>query len=123
MKRRSVQAYNESGERDMERPSMLYTLVMAILKVIARAILALFGGLRVEGIENIPQRGPILVTPNHISDSDPAFIALTLPRAAYFMAKSELFAVPVVGALLRFLRGFPVRRGEPDRGALRRSEE
>lgn len=107
----------------MQRPSMLYTLVVALLKLIARLLIAVGRGMRVEGRENVPDQGPILVTPNHISDSDPALVGMTLPRPAYFMAKSELFAVPVFGPLLRFLRGFPVKRGQPDRSALRKAEE
>jgi 1-acyl-sn-glycerol-3-phosphate acyltransferase len=35
------------------------------------------------------------------------------------MAKSELFDVPVLGPFIRFGGGFPVRRGEPDREAVR----
>lgn len=39
------------------------------------------------------------------------------------MAKSELFEMPVVGPVIKAYRGFPVKRGEPDRNALRQAAE
>jgi 1-acyl-sn-glycerol-3-phosphate acyltransferase len=39
------------------------------------------------------------------------------------MGKSELFEIPVIGGILRLVDSFPVKRGEPDRAALRRASE
>jgi len=39
----------------------------------------------------------------------------------HFMAKAELFAIPVFSAVLRQLNVFPVKRGEPDRKAIKHS--
>ena len=41
----------------------------------------------------------------------------------YFMGKDELFRVPVFGAIFRGVRAFPVKRGAPDRAALRHATE
>jgi 1-acyl-sn-glycerol-3-phosphate acyltransferase len=81
------------------------------------------GGICIEGRENVPRKGGILVTPNHISNADPPTIGFALPRASYFMANEKLFHRPVLGLLIRWLHGFPVKPGTPDRAALRRGEE
>lgn len=56
---------------------------------------------------------------NHQSDLDPVVVQLACPRPVYFMAKSELFEMGFVGYFLRLFRAFPVKRGEPDRGAIK----
>lgn len=74
--------------------------------------------LRVEGRELLPARGPYIVAANHISWLDPPAIEFALEIPIRYMAKREVFGVPVVGGLLRALGNFPVRRGESDRHAL-----
>jgi 1-acyl-sn-glycerol-3-phosphate acyltransferase len=74
--------------------------------------------IRVEGLENLPQRGPYILVSNHISWYDPPAIEFALRIPIRFMGKRELFAVPVIGFVLRAIGSFPVRRGESDRRAL-----
>jgi 1-acyl-sn-glycerol-3-phosphate acyltransferase len=81
------------------------------------------GGIRFVGRANVPRKGGVLIAPNHISDADPTAVALALPRRCYYMAKEELFDKPILGTLIRWLRGFPVKRYTADRAALRRAEE
>jgi 1-acyl-sn-glycerol-3-phosphate acyltransferase len=96
------------------------TIAQAFIKAVVRGL----AGLRAEGIENIPNSGPLLVCPNHISDSDPATVYGVLGRQdVYFMGKSELFKIPIFGAFIRYLGAFPVRRDSADRAALRQAEE
>ncbi|EKP93891.1 lysophospholipid acyltransferase family protein [Thermaerobacter subterraneus] len=73
----------------------------------------------VRGLENVPARGPLLVIANHFSWLDPPLVGTVLPRKVHFMAKQELFHSPVAAWVLRRLGAFPVRRGQPDRWALR----
>jgi len=74
---------------------------------------------KVRGRENVPRRGPLIVASNHISYLDPPVIGAAVPRILHYMAKSELFRIPVFNGLIRFLNAYPVRRGKPDRRALR----
>ena len=77
--------------------------------------------LRVSGVENVPAGGAI-IAPNHQSFFDIPLVALVLAlhgRRTYFMAKSELFRNPVFAWIIRGLLAFPVRRGAPDRTAIR----
>ena len=80
--------------------------------------------LQVSGKENIPPDRPVLVVSNHISQADPPILGVALlPRKTYYMAKSELFRIPVLRHIISRLGAFPVERGGADRGALRLARE
>jgi 1-acyl-sn-glycerol-3-phosphate acyltransferase len=79
----------------------------------------LSGGFRVLGARNVPRKGPLIVSPNHVSHLDPPAAACALPRKLSFMAKAELFDHKLFGALIRSFGSFPVRRGEGDMEAIR----
>jgi 1-acyl-sn-glycerol-3-phosphate acyltransferase len=72
------------------------------------------------GKENIPVDGGVLLCSNHIDNFDPILVGMMAPRPVYFMAKEELFKVPVFGKLVPHLNAFPVKRGMSDREALRK---
>lgn len=102
---------------------MLYRLTWPLMKGFMWTVFKLLGGFRAQETENVPRTGGVLICPNHLSDADPAAVAVALPRSAYFMAKAELFDIPVLGVLVRHFRGFPIKRNSADRAALRRAEE
>lgn len=102
---------------------MLYQLTWPLMKLFLRTCFALLGGFRRHGGANVPRSGGVLLCPNHLSDADPPAVAVALPRNAFYMAKQELFAVPVLGPLMKLFRAFPVKRDSADRAALRRAEE
>lgn len=72
------------------------------------------------GKENFPKEGGVLLCSNHIDNLDPPVVGINAPRPVYFMAKEELFNVPVLGKILPDLNAFPVKRGMSDREALRK---
>ncbi len=77
---------------------------------------------KVEGQEHLDQLPPgqgVLLCSNHISNLDPPLVGVSTKRTLSFMAKAELFEVPVLGPLVRRLNAFPVRRGSGDRQALK----
>lgn len=77
--------------------------------------------MKVEGLHHVPQSGALIVAGNHASAIDPPLVGSVLRRRARYMAKEELFSIPVLGAWLRSVGVFPVKRGQPDRRAIRRS--
>lgn len=78
------------------------------------------GGLRTVGDHHVPLEGPLLVAPVHLSYLDPPAVACaTARRQLTFMAKEELFRFGPMGALIRSLGAFPIRRGETDTESLR----
>ncbi len=78
--------------------------------------------IHVHGTENIPKDGGLLVCPNHISAMDVIFLtAVTKKRQIRYMAKAELFKIPVLKQLISALGAFPVNRGGADVGAIRKT--
>jgi 1-acyl-sn-glycerol-3-phosphate acyltransferase len=70
-----------------------------------------------EGLEHIPRTGPAIVACNHLSYLDPLTNASAVMRAGRrprFLAKDELFHIPVVGLAFRGARQIPVVRGSGD---------
>ena len=86
---------------------------------LVRLLWPLIGRLEVEGMEKIPEQGPFLLIANHQSYLDPILIQAILHRPMYTMAKSTEFSNPVIGAMLKRLKSFPVRRFEIDPQAVR----
>ena len=93
------------------------------IKGVCWIVFKILGRLRCTGAARVPKRGGVLVFPNHRSDCDPPVIHAVSPRPYHFMAKSELFEMRLTAWAMRFSGAFPVRRGEPDRGALRHAAE
>ncbi|HLH79560.1 MAG TPA: lysophospholipid acyltransferase family protein [Chthonomonas sp.] len=102
---------------------MLYRIIWATAWLLLRFLYALFGGLKIEGAENVPRKGGVLVTPNHISDSDGPTVYLALKRPCWGMAKSELFQTRFLRYILRLFHAFPVKRYSADLAALRQAED
>ena len=74
---------------------------------------------RVVGRRNVPVDGPVLIVSNHESWWDIPALGWSQPRSIRYMAKRELYGYVTLAWLLRWGGAFPVRRGEPDRDALR----
>jgi 1-acyl-sn-glycerol-3-phosphate acyltransferase len=94
-------------------------VLYAILKPVVVALLRLLFGLEGRGAQHIPARGPVLMVANHSSFLDPPLVGGMAPRPLSFMAKEELFRVPLLGPLIRRLNARPVRREGADASALR----
>jgi 1-acyl-sn-glycerol-3-phosphate acyltransferase len=73
------------------------------------------------GIDRVPTSGGAVIAANHLNAIDHTLVGLVCPRPVYFISKAELLEVPVFGELITWAGVFPVRRGEPDREALRRA--
>jgi 1-acyl-sn-glycerol-3-phosphate acyltransferase len=90
-----------------------------ILRVPAVFLMRWWFGLRVSGAKHIPSSGPVLIVSNHQSILDPPLIGGASPRQLYFLAKAELFRIPVFGWLIRAVNARPVRREGSDPRALK----
>lgn len=76
--------------------------------------------LEIVGTEHFPEKGAVLLCSNHIDNLDPPTVGITAPRPVHFMAKEELFRVPIIKSLISGLGAFPVKRGLADRDAIRK---
>ena len=102
-------------------PDVKYTRAYAITRVLVRLLVPLWGGLTVRGGENIPDRGPVILAPNHRAYVDPPYLSMVTKRQLRMMGKEELFKVPLVGPYIRAMAAFPVKRGSADRAAIRQA--
>lgn len=92
-------------------------------KALCTAILKPLYRIKVIGQENFPKEQGVLLCTNHIDNLDPPVVGLTAPRPVHFMAKEELFQLPVLKSVLPNVNAFPVKRGLSDRQAIRKAIE
>ena len=96
----------------------LYTITRWILNIVFFKIFHL----HVEGRENIPVKGAVIVAPNHKSNWDPPLIGVAFSnRVVHYMAKEELFKNPIAAWILTMFGTFPVKRGSGDGSAAMRA--
>src|SRR5438067_11688536 len=79
-----------------------------------------WGRARVDGLEHVPESGPLLVVPNHDSQWDPVVVGVVLRkrRALRFLARANLWKIPLLGPVLSGMRQIPIERSAGDEGAL-----
>jgi len=76
---------------------------------------------RVFGAANVPAAGRLIIACNHISYFDPPILGALCPRRISYMAKKELFEIPVLGTVIRALGAYSVDRRGSATGAIKRS--
>ena len=99
-------------------------MIYAFLRWLMRAITRMFliGVIHVNGVENVPGKGPVIICPSHSGTLDPPMVPAFTPRSdTWNMAKSEYFKGGIVEFLFRQYHAFPVVRHTADRVALKRS--
>jgi 1-acyl-sn-glycerol-3-phosphate acyltransferase len=92
-----------------------YVIVIPCLRLLFRV--------RVKGREHVPKSGAMVLCANHTSLKDPVFVAIVtgIRRPLCFLAKDDLFDVPVLRTIIKWLGAFPVARGQADIAAVRQS--
>ncbi len=89
--------------------------IKAIATVVWRA--------RAIGVENIPLEGPLIIACNHLAYLDPPVMGCFSPRAISYMAKRELFEIPILGPAIAAAGAYPVDREGSPTAAIKRSVE
>jgi 1-acyl-sn-glycerol-3-phosphate acyltransferase len=77
-----------------------------------------FGG-KIYGVENVPQTGGLVIVSNHASYFDPPIVSNCVCRPVAYMAKEELFKIPVLAQAIKLYGAYPVSRGTADRAAIK----
>ena len=90
-----------------------------VVRFILRVFFTIFFRVSITGRENIPAKGAALLCSNHIAELDMFFIGYRLKRIIHYMAKEELFKIPLVRSFIRWAGAFPVKRGAGDVGAIK----
>jgi 1-acyl-sn-glycerol-3-phosphate acyltransferase len=74
---------------------------------------------RIYGSENVPKEGPLVVVSNHASNFDPLILASCVGRPVAYMAKEELFRIPILKQAIELYGAYPVNRQAADRSSIR----
>ena len=99
----------------MKKSMWLYNFLTFILKWISKLLFAT----KTTGFENEKVEGPVIYCINHMSNWDPVIIALETKAPLNFMAKKELFQIPVLSNVLAQLGVFPIDRSGNDIATLK----
>ena len=109
-------------KKPVKRISGLYKVIKFTLTYPVRFLCHM----KVKGAENepTPDQGTYLVIANHRTWADPIYLCCALKhQQPHFMAKKELFKIPLLNILIRALGAYPVNRGGADVGAIRHTIE
>jgi 1-acyl-sn-glycerol-3-phosphate acyltransferase len=120
----SVLTKLSSASAKLLGPSLVNSFVYnTATEITRRVLLPLYTRIQVIGVENVPLQGPLIIASNHLNDADPGVICTRIPRKVAFMAKIELFRVPLLSQFLQAFGAFPVERGKADLAALRQANQ
>ena len=75
-----------------------------------RVVFKLLWRFKADGAENVPRTGPVIVASNHLSYLDPVALGIGLPRMVTYLAKKELFEMPVLSFFVRGCGAYPLDR-------------
>lgn len=82
-------------------------------------IFKIFFRFEVKGAENIPKAGGFILASNHVSYLDPIAVGIGCARTLNFMARDDLFRVPVLSTWMYSVGAFPVKRNSADLSAMK----
>jgi 1-acyl-sn-glycerol-3-phosphate acyltransferase len=104
----------------MRERTRTYTTIIGLNRLVA-----IWGRLQVEGLESLPESGPLLVVGNHDSHWDPVMVGVSAlgRRQIRALAKAELWDVRGLGPILDGMGQVPIERGSGDKQALAKAIE
>jgi 1-acyl-sn-glycerol-3-phosphate acyltransferase len=94
---------------------MIYWITFVITRIVSFFLFPV----KCYGLKNVPSKGNCILAVNHVSNLDPEVIGIIICRKVNFLAKDSLFKNKFLGAFLRQLNVFPIKRETHDIGALR----
>lgn len=96
---------------------MLYDIAKFLLGIVFKLLYKF----EVNGIENVPKEGSLIICSNHSNNLDPIVLAVAFPRKINWMAKKELFKNKLIAYLLSEVGAFPVDRNNADLKAIKKA--
>jgi 1-acyl-sn-glycerol-3-phosphate acyltransferase len=100
-----------------------FTRIYRFLRVLVHALNQLFFRTTVEGADQVPSVGPVIIAPVHRSFIDFFVASEVTRRKLHYMAKDSLWKNGMLARILPAVGAFPVHRQSADREALRRAQQ
>ena len=108
-------------QRQFTSPSRAF--IRIILHFLARPAFGLVSRLEINGVENIPEKGPLMLVGNHFSFVDPVCFVRIAPPSLEFVGGADTPHAPVITRMIPFLWGYhPLYRGTGAKDSLRAAE-
>lgn len=98
-------------------------MLYSFLKSLAGIVFRTWFRVSAVGKEHLPPEGAAIICCNHLSFWDPPVIGYLVPRKIRYMAKADLFRIPLFGSMISHLGAFPVKRGGVSKQSIRLSLE
>ena len=112
------------GPLDLEvRVDTSFTRIYRFLRVLVRGLNRLLFRTTVDGADQVPASGPVIIAPVHRSFIDFFVASEVTPRKLHYMAKDSLWKNGLLARILPAVGAFPVHRESADREALRRAQQ
>lgn len=93
-------------------------MLYSILKTLFSLFFCILG-LKSEVIHKLPEKGPVILAANHLSNWDPIVVAVVINRKIHYMGKAQLFENAVLSWVMKKLHVFPVKRDVVDKNAIK----
>lgn len=94
-------------------------MLYRVLRLLSLIIFKVFFGFEVKGKENLPKEGGFILACNHVSYLDPIAVGIAVRKKLNFMAKDDLFKLPLLSWFFSQIKVFPVKRDSADLSALK----
>ncbi|MBW4539752.1 MAG: 1-acyl-sn-glycerol-3-phosphate acyltransferase [Myxacorys chilensis ATA2-1-KO14] len=116
----SIEPSPQSSNLEPQREPFISLALYHLFKwsVVAPVLHGYFRG-HIHGADHVPRCGRLLVVSNHASDFDPPLLSCAVGRPVAYMAKEELFQIPVLKQAIQAYGAYPVKRGSADRAAMK----
>lgn len=98
-------------------------LLYSATRLVLSPFVSLFTGCEVRGRDHVPASGRLIVAANHVAYTDPPLVGFAARRELHYLAKEELFRVPVLGPLITAYNAIPIRRGKADVAGMAKATE
>jgi hypothetical protein len=100
----------------------IYTLVPEFLmRFLSWVLVNIMYRIKVRGLENIPETGPVLIVCNHVSFMDPLVIGGSVRRPVRFVMDHHIFKIPVMNFIFRTARAIPIAPAHEDTALLQKA--
>ncbi len=93
------------------------------LRHLVHTVCRVYFRIEFHGADRVPDRGAVILAPNHASFLDPVWVSIPIGRRLRYMTWDRMFQVPLLGPLMKTFGAFPVKVEVGDRGAMRHSIE
>jgi len=100
----------------------IFTLVPEFLmRFLSWVLVNIMYRIKVRGLENIPENGPVLIVCNHVSFMDPLVIGGSVRRPVRFVMDHNIFRIPVMNFIFRTARAIPIAPAHEDPALLQKA--